>query len=323
MVNSEKKPKQVAVLAFEHISPFHLSVPCIAFCDAPKMIGLLDFELKVCSEEALAVTSSTGFQLVPQYNLATLANSDIVIIPSWPSPDVKPSEKLISAIQHARQQGALLVGLCLGAYVLAAAGVLDNMIVTTHWAYAEDLQQRYPRLHVKSDSLYHQQDNVVTSAGTAAAIDCCLQLVRQYSGSEASNSIARFMVTAPQRTGNQSQFIELPVPGKVTDLKLAELMDEILSDVTAPYTINVLASRLGMSRRTFTRHFRALTGQSVGQWILVQRLRLCQRLLEQTTHNIEQISQLSGFQSVVSLRHHFKQKFGVSPSEWRKTFQLN
>lgn len=323
MVKSVEKTKQVAVLAFEQISPFHLSVPCIAFCDAPQMIGLSDYNLKVCSEEALAVTCSTGFQLVPQYDLETLANSDIVIIPSWPSPDLKPSDKLISAVRHAKQQGAMLVGLCLGAYVLAAAGVLDNKIVTTHWAYAEDLQQRFPQLNVQSDTLYHQQDNVVTSAGTAAAIDCCLQLVREYSGLEASNRIARLMVTAPQRTGNQSQFIELPVLDKVTDLKLAELMDEILLDLTAPYTINVLASRLGMSRRTFTRHFRALTGQSVGQWILIQRLRLCQNLLEQTTQNIEQISQLSGFQSVVSLRHHFKQKFGVSPSEWRKTFQPN
>lgn len=323
MVKIAEKTKQVAVLAFEQISPFHLSVPCIAFCDAPKMIGLSDFNLKVCSEEAFAVTCSTGFQLVPQYDLETLANSDIVIIPSWPNPDLKPSDKLISAIQHARQKGALLVGLCLGAYVLAAAGVLDDKIVTTHWAYAEDLQQRFPKLNVQSDTLYHQQDNVVTSAGTAAAIDCCLQLIREYSGLEASNRIARLMVTAPQRTGNQSQFIELPVLDKVTDFKLAELMDEILLDLTAPYTINVLASRLGMSRRTFTRHFRALTGQSVGQWILVQRLRLCQTLLEQTTQNIEQISQLSGFQSVVSLRHHFKKKFGVSPSEWRKTFQIN
>lgn len=321
MQRTREKNIQVSVLAFEQISPFHLSVPCIIFCDAARMVGLSDFELRVCSEDASAVTCSSGFQLITKYNLETFADSDIVIIPSWPSPDQKPSDQLLSAIHRAKQHGALLVGLCLGAYVLAAAGVLDDKLVTTHWAYSEDLQQRYPKLNVQADRLYHQHDKVVTSAGTAAAIDCCLQLVRQHSGAEVSNRIARLMVTAPQRTGNQAQFIELPVPEKVRDQKMAELMDDILLDLSAPYSTDLLANRMAMSRRTFTRQFRALTGQSVGQWILDQRLRYCQSLLEQTTQSIEHVSQYSGFKSVVSLRHHFRQKFGVSPSEWRKTFQ--
>ena len=321
MPANRKKPKQVAVLAFEQISPFHLSVPCMVFGDAALAAGLSDFELKVCSETNTAITSSSGFQLVPQHGLDTLAKSDIVIIPSWPSPQQAPSQQLISAIHKAHKRGALLVGLCLGAYVLAAAGVLDGKLATTHWAYANDLQQRHSEINVQADVLYHQQDQTVTSAGTAAAIDCCLHLVRQLAGAEASNRIARLMVTAPHRTGNQAQFIELPVPEKVSDQKLAELMDEILNDLAAPYSTNMLADRMAMSRRTFTRHFRALTGQSVGQWILEQRLRHCQNLLEQSDQTIEQIAERSGFQSVVSLRHHFRQKFGVSPSEWRKTFR--
>lgn len=321
MHTSLTKQIQVAVLAFEQISAFHLSVPCMVFGDAAQGAGLTDFSLTVCSEERAAVASSSGFQLLPRHGLESLAKADVIIIPSWSSPQHQPSEALLAAIQEAHKNGALLVGLCLGAYVLAAAGILNNKTATTHWAYAEDLQQRYPQINVQADVLYHQQDSVMTSAGTAAAIDCCLQLIRQYAGTEASNRIARLMVTAPHRTGNQAQFIELPVPEKVSDTKLAEMMDEILADLAAPYSTDILAQRMAMSRRTFTRHFRALTGQSVGQWILEQRLRHCQNLLEQSDQNIEQIAERSGFQSVVSLRHHFRQKFGVSPSEWRKTFR--
>ena len=314
---------RVAILAFEHVSPFHLSVPCMVFSDAARSAGIDDYIVQVCSEGGAAVESASGFQIVPRFGLDTLAEADIVIFPSWSNPQIPPSDVLLAAIHRAHDNGAMMVGLCLGAYALAAAGLLDNKPATTHWAYIEDFQQRFPQVHIQPDVLYQQEGQIVTSAGTAAAIDCCLHIVRQTLGSEKTNRIARLMVTAPHRAGGQAQFIELPIPETVKDKKLAALLEDIRADIAAPYTLDLLAQRMLMSRRTFTRHFKALTGYTVGQWILDERLRYCQTLLEQSKQSkqsIEQISQRSGFNSVVSLRHHFRQRFGVSPSDWRKTF---
>ena len=310
----------VAVLAFDQLSSFHLAVPCMVFGDAARSAGIREFQLQVCSEDGRAIHSSSGFGIVPEYGLDALASADILIIPSWPHPAIQPSEALRAAMYSAKERGALIVGLCLGAYALAATGLLDNRQATTHWAYMEDFHQRFPMVQLQPDVLYQQDDNVVTSAGTAAAIDCCLYIARQYLGAEQTNRLARLMVTAPHRSGGQAQFIELPVPERVGDKKLALLMDDIRADLAAPYSIDLLAQRMAMSRRTFTRHFKALTGQSVGQWLLEQRLRYCQTLLEQGRESIEQISIHAGFNTVISMRQHFRQRFGVSPSEWRKTF---
>lgn len=311
---------KVAVLAFDNISAFHLSVPCMVFGEAALASGIDEYQLTVCSEDQAAVASASGFMIQPNAGLEAISQADIVIFPSWPDPKKVPSDALLQAIGQAHTDGALLVGLCLGAYVLAHAGLLDGKQATTHWAYAGDFQQRFPQVSLQADSLYLHQQEVVTSAGTAAALDCCLDIVRQNQGYEAANRLARLMVVAPHRSGGQAQFIELPVPERISDKKLAELLDEIRSDLAAPYSIDLLAGRMAMSRSTFTRHFQALTGRSVGQWLLEQRLYYCQQLLEKTKLNIEQVAERAGFNSVVTLRHHFRQQFKVSPSDWRKTF---
>lgn len=312
--------KTVAVLAFDQLSAFHLSVPCMVFGDAARSAGIADYQLNVCSEDGCAIHSSSGFSIHPEYSLDAMNSAEIVIIPSWPAVDKTPSKALLENMRQAHERGALLVGLCLGAYALAGAGLLDNKLATTHWAYMEDFQQRFPDVALQADVLYQQDGSVLTSAGTAAAIDCCLHIVRQDLGVEQANRLARLMVAAPHRSGGQAQFIELPVPETVGDQKMAMLMDEIRSNLAAPYTIDALAQRMAMSRRTFTRHFKALTGQAVGQWLLDQRLRYCQVLLEQGKESMEQIAVRSGFNTAISMRQHFRQRFGVPPSEWRKTF---
>lgn len=313
--------RAIAILAFEGISPFHLSVPCMVFNEAARAAGIDDFNVQVCSEDRATVASATGFDIQPQHGLEAMLQADIVIIPSWSSAAESPSPVLLQALKQAHQKGAQVVGLCIGAYVLAYAGLLDGKQATTHWAYVDDFRQRFPDVSLQPDVLYLQQGKLVTSAGTAAAIDCCLQLIRDSHGTELANRVARMMVVAPHRHGGQAQFIELPLAEKIRDQKLAELLEDVRAHLEASYDIDGLAQRMAMSRRTFTRHFQALTGQSVGQWLLHQRLRYCQQLLESSNLSIEQVAERCGFNSVVTLRHHFRQQFKVSPREWRKTFR--
>lgn len=309
----------VSVLVFDRISPFHLSVPCVVFGD--RHPGLPAFDFRVCAMEPGALRTTAGFAVVTEHDLKALADAEIVIVPSWRDPAERPPAALIEALRLAHGRGATVVGLCLGAYVLAEAGLLDGRRATTHWAYAEDFARRHPAVDLDPEVLYVEDGGVVTSAGTAAGLDCCLHLLRQRFGAECANSIARRLVVPPHRQGGQAQFIERPVAATVRDSRLSGLLDWLRANLDQPHTLDALAERATMSRRSFSRHFRLLTGSTFGEWLLGERLALCQRLLESTAQPVERIAALAGFGSPVSLRHHFRATFGVSPNAWRQAFR--
>jgi len=312
---------RLVVVAFDRISPFHLSVPCVVFGEAHQ--GEPEIQVRVCSAEGVQLQSSAGFGLQVEADLSPLATADIIVLPSWRDPAERPPQPLLDALNAADRRGALLVGLCLGAYVLAAAGLLQRRRATTHWAYADDFQARFPEVALAPQALYIADGNLLTSAGTAAGIDCCLHLLRQRCGSAVANRAARRLVVAPHRQGGQAQFIPQPLPQTRRDSQLAELLDWLHANLHQPHTLDSLAQRALMSRRTFTRHFRALTGTTLGNWLLHQRLALAQQLLESTGHDLEEIASQSGFGSAASLRHQFQRRCGLSPSAWRKGFQGN
>lgn len=318
-ITSQMPIPVVTVIAFDRISPFHLSVPCVVFGDAHP--GAPSFRLLVCATEAGVLRTTAGFSVNVQYGLEAIELADIVIVPSWRDSDERPPQALLDALNAAHRRGAQIVGLCLGAYVLAEAGLLEGRRATTHWAYASDFARRYPGVQVDADVLYIDDDNIMTSAGTAAGIDCCLHILRLRYGGEVANSVARRLVVPPHRQGGQAQFIEQPLPAAADDSRLAELIDWIRANLQLPHSLDSLAEKALMSRRTFTRHFRLLTGTTVGNWLLGERLVLTQRLLETTDQSIENISTLTGFGSPVSLRYHFRQTLGISPSAWRQTFK--
>jgi transcriptional regulator GlxA family with amidase domain len=309
----------VAVVAFDRISPFHLSVPCMIFGD--RHPGLPPINFKVCAAESGEITTTAGFSIAVQHGLQALRTANTIIVPSWRDPEERPPEALLKALVAAHRRGAEIVGLCLGAYVLAEAGLLNGKRATTHWAYAPDFARRYPSIHVDADVLYVEQDNVLTSAGTAAGIDCCLHMVRQRYGAESANRLARRLVVPPHRQGGQAQFIEQPVPTTAKESQLAGLLDWVRGNLNRPHTLDSLADRALMSRRTFTRRFRQLTGVTVNKWLQDERLALAQRLLETSKHSIDAIATLAGFGSPESLRLHFRQAFKITPLAWRNTFK--
>lgn len=310
---------RIAVVAFDRISPFHLSVPCVVFGD--RHPGAPHFELLVCASEPGPLNTTAGYSIKLSHGLEALASAEIVIVPSWRDPNETVPPALLGALLAAHQRGAQVVGLCLGAYVLAAAGLLNGRKATTHWAYAADFARRYPLIQVDADVLYVADENILTSAGTAAGIDCCLYMLRQRYGAEIANHVARRLVVPPHRQGGQAQFIEQPLPASASDERLAGLIDWVRANPALPHTLDTLAARTLMSRRSFTRHFRQLTGTTVGNWLLGERLALSQRLLEGSSQDIEQIAHLAGFASPVTLRHHFRKAFGISPSAWRESFK--
>jgi transcriptional regulator GlxA family with amidase domain len=313
--------KVVAVVAFDNISSFQLSVPCIVFAGLRTQDELKYFNLLTCTAEAKVLRSSDGFGIVTDNNLDGLESADIVVVPTWRDPAEVPPQPLLEALRTAHQRGATLVGLCLGTYVLAATGLLENRPATTHWMWTDDLAQCYPAIQVRPDVLYVDDGDIVTSAGVAAGIDCCLHIFRRYHGTEAATSVARRMVVPPHRQGGQSQYIEQPVRSNTSPDKFSQMLEWVHANLDQPHSIDSLASRFIMSRRTFTRRFHEITGTTVSKWLLHQRLIMAERLLETTAAPIELIAQQAGFGSEVSLRHHFCKTFKITPSRYRKEFR--
>jgi transcriptional regulator GlxA family with amidase domain len=244
------------------------------------------------------------------------------VVPSWRDPHEAPPAPLLAALRRAHARGALIVGLCVGAFVLAEAGLLDGRRATTHWRWAAHFAQHYPQVRLDPDVLYIDEGDVLTSAGTAAGIDCCLHVLRQRLGAEAANRMARTLVVPPHRQGNQAQYIEQPVLATSRDTPLTKALDWAARHLDAAHSLDSLSARAAMSRRSFTRHFRQHTGTTVGQWLLTQRLALAQRLLETTAQPIERIAERAGFGTALSMRQHFGAALHTTPSLYRREFRV-
>lgn len=310
----------VAIVAVDGFSPFHYSVPCILFGDT--VSGKKRFEVTICAEKPGLLTSRDGFALNATQDYSAIGQADIVVVPYWQHVLERPPQTLLDSLVQARDKGAQIVGLCLGSFVLGYAGILDGKRAATHWEFERQFQSLFPAVALDINALYVDDDNIITSAGTAAALDCCLYIIRQRFGSEVANQIARRMIVPPHREGGQAQFIAQPVPETTRDARINNLIDYLQRNISQPLNLDALAASVAMSRRTLTRHFMKATGMSVVSWIAAERLRRSQLLLESSNLPIEAVAEQVGYLSAVTWRQQFKARFGVSPAEWRKTFRL-
>lgn len=318
MPTSRPDPPRVAVLAYPGISPFHLSAPFLVlgqqFPDGPR------YHLEVFAERPGPIPTEAGFPVGVDAGLDLLDSADIVVIPSW-LPENTPSDALLSRLAAAHHRGARVVGLCLGGFVVAASGVADGREVVTHWAWTTELAQRHPQVTVRSDLLWSDHGDVLTSAGVAAALDCCLHLFRSDHGVELAGRVARRMVMAPYRNGNQAQFIEMPVPAETSVDPVERAMAWARQRLHESIDLDTWSRMINMSRRTFTRQFRARTGTSPALWLQQQRLDHARQLLESTDLTIDRVAVESGFVTDASLRHHFRESLGSSPRRYRSEFR--
>ncbi|HVF06003.1 MAG TPA: helix-turn-helix domain-containing protein [Frankiaceae bacterium] len=310
--------RNVAVAVCDGVSVFELGVVCEVFGIDRTDTGLPGYDFAVCAAEPPPLRSGSGFALTPDHGLDRVAEADLVAVPHWRSADERPPEPLLDALRAVVARGGRVMSVCSGAFVLAAAGLLDGRRATTHWRYAAALAERYPLVDVDPNVLYVDAGPVLTSAGTSAGIDLCLHLVREEHGPAVANAIARRMVVPPHRDGGQAQYVEAPVPLPRRD-DLSDVLTWAAEHLAEPLSVETLAARALMSPRTFARRFRAVTGTTPYAWLLHQRTLLAQRLLEEG-RSVEEVARSAGFGSAATLREHFAKARGISPSAYRRTF---
>ena len=315
--------RRIAVLVFDHVSIFEPAVPCEVWGVDRTSMGVPASEVRVCSSEDGPLRTDTGFSITPDHGLEALRWADTIIVPSPPKPfpaaPVPP--EVCAALQRAYRRGARIASLCSGAFVLAAAGLLDGRRATTHWMYCDLFASMFPEIELDPSVLYVGEGQIFTAAGTAAGIDLCLHLVRLDHGAEVANTVARRMVIPPHRDGGQAQFTLAPVPPESSDDDLRAALAWAASHLDHDLSVESLSRRAAMSPRTFARRFKAATGTTPLQWVLHQRVGRAQHLLEVTDVTIEDIAQRCGFGTSATLRQHFHRVVGTSPAAYRHAFR--
>lgn len=312
----------VVVLAYDGLCTFEFSIAVEVFGLLRPEMGDNWYRFKVAAAENGPIRATGGIGIIVDGELSLLEEAGTIIIPGWRDIDAEIPDALCTALINAHRRGARILSICSGAFVLAAAGLLQGLRVTTHWRYTAALAARYPTTDVISDVLYIDNGTILTSAGSAAGIDLCLHLVRRDFGAAIANQVARRLVIQPHRQGSQAQFIEQAVPTQYESERFAPLFDYLYRHLSQPHSMDSLASYVGMSKRTFLRRFEAATGTTPSRWLLQARLQQCCDLLENSQLTVDVIAEKTGFASAAILRHHFRKQLHTAPSAYRQAFML-
>jgi transcriptional regulator GlxA family with amidase domain len=311
----------VAAVATQGVLTFDLAVPCEVFGWDRSYLGVPWYEFKVCAAEAPPLRTCTGFTIDTPYGLDDIAGADTIVVPGWSGIEHEPSPELLEVLREAYARGARIASICIGAFVLGWAGLLDGRPCTTHWAFADDFARSFPRARLDAKVLYVDDGQVLTSAGTAAGMDLCLHIVRSDHGAEVANGVARRVVMPPHRDGGQAQYIQQPVLPQQRDDSVREAMTFALQRLDEPLSVEQLARHVACSARTFARRFKAEVGVTPGEWLLQQRLLRAQRLLETSDLGIDRVAHAAGFGTAAALRYHFSDRLHTTPHSYRRTFR--
>jgi transcriptional regulator GlxA family with amidase domain len=309
----------VAILALDQVVPFDMAAPMQVFDWTRLPDGRPPYRIRLCAASP-EVRADGGFSLRVERGLETLADADTIVVPGC-SPAAGPTPApVLEALRQAAAAGTRIASVCVGAFVLAEAGLLDGLRATTHWVAAQELARRFPDVRVEPDVLYVDNGQILTSAGAAAGLDMCLHMIRRDFGSAVAAHSARMSVMPLEREGGQAQFIVHDHPPVPRGSTLEPVLEWIEDNLAREITLGALASRSGMSERTFSRRFREQTGTTPLQWLLRARVRRAQYLLENSDHTIERIAQQAGFGSPTAFRERFRRVVGTSPQGYRSAF---
>jgi AraC family transcriptional activator FtrA len=312
----------MVALCLEGVVAFDLAVPAQAFSLAAGKRGEPHYEFLTCSPDGAALSSTTGFGVVPQGDLFLLREADTVVVPAYLDLFAPPPQAAIEALRQASERGSRVISICTGSFALAHAGLLEGRRATTHWAFAGELAQRFPEIAVDPAALYVDEGDVMTSAGLSAGIDLCLHVIREDCGVAVGERVARHMVAAPHRDGGQAQFIEHPRGAGDNDAgSLEGTRRWAVGRLAEPLDVAAMADHAGVSPRTFARRFRAETGTTPLQWLLSRRVHEAQRLLEETDLPIDAVAWRAGFGTAASLRDHFRRLTATTPTAYRRSFK--
>ncbi|WP_149261896.1 helix-turn-helix domain-containing protein [Actinomadura sp. K4S16] len=307
----------LAVAVTEGVPIFELAIPCEVFGYERPGLAPSWYDFRLCAAPGTRTTA--GFAAQAEYGLDTLAEADTVVVPACASVIDQQPPDLVDAVRAAHRNGARIVSLCTGAFVLAAAGLLDGRPATTHWMHAGELAARHPKVMVDASVLYIDDGDVLTSAGTAAGLDLCLHVVRNDHGAAVASALAKRLVMPAHRPGGQAQFIDAAVPLADAD-EMGPLLDWARERLHEPLTVAALARRANVTTRTLIRRFHAATGTTPMAWLRGIRIDHARELLETTSLPVDQIAERSGLGSPANLRHHFTRAVGVPPTAYRRAF---
>nr|WP_245899929.1 helix-turn-helix domain-containing protein [Nonomuraea indica] len=311
----------IAVAVTDAVPTFELAVPCEVFGVDRSDIVAPWYELRLCAAEPGPLRTPAGMRVDTTHGLEDLAEADTVIVPAIDRDiQLNPPPLLIKALRSAHDHGRRIVSLCTGAYVLATAGLLDGRKATTHWMNAGDFAHRFPAVQVQPDVLYTDDGDILTSAGTAAAIDLCLHLVRLDHGAAVANEIARRMVVPPPREAAEPQVAQLLVRPEIRS-ELTPVLQWARANLDRSLTVSDFARAARMSERTLARRFREVLDITPKKWLMQQRVRLAQELLETSDESIDKIAKRTGFGAAANFRHHFSRITGQSPQTYRHIFR--
>ena len=316
------EPHTIAVAVTDGVPLFEFAVPHEVFGIDRSDIVDPWYRLKMCAAEPGPLHTAAGLQVHALHSLDEIRTAETILVPALArSTQIEPPAALVELVREAHAEGRRVVALCTGAYVLAAAGILDGRRATTHWMNTVDFAHRFPLVRLDPNVLYVDEGDVFTSAGTAAGIDLCLHLVRRDHGSAVANEVARRMVVPPHRDGGQSQYVRPPaVPGQ-DDEHLSRVLDWALHRLHEPLTVAQLAAEAHLTPRTFARRFRERLGTTPLQWLVEQRIRRAQELLETTDESIDRVAERAGFGTAANLRQHFQRVTSVPPQTYRHVFR--
>ncbi len=311
----------VVTIVYDGLCTFEFGVAWEVFGLARPEMGGHWYRFRTAATEEGPLYAAGGLAVTPDGAADLVLEADLIIIPGWRGLDHPVPPALQETLRQAAARGARIATLCSGAFVLAAAGLLDGRRATTHWRYADDLRRRHPAIDVAPDVLYVDNGRILTAAGSAAGIDLCLHIVRQDFGVEAANSVARRLVVPPHRDGGQAQFIPRPVPRRGEGERLGALLDWIEQNLGGDLAVATLAKRAGMSARTFQRRFEDTTGRAPGDYIIGARIARAQAIMEARPGlPLDEAAVLAGFGSAETMRHHFRKRTKTSPQAWRRRF---
>lgn len=310
---------RIAALVDEGSNPFELACMTEVFgIHRPEVGGVL-YDFRLCARQQQVRMRQEFFTMTDITDLSALDVADTVIVPNRPDTATPYHPDLLTAIVRAHTRGTRLIGMCSGAFTLAEAGVLAGRRATVHWQWADEFRHRFPDVSLDEAVLFVDDGDILTSAGSAAALDLALHTVGRDHGAEIATAVARRLVFGAHRQGGQRQFIDRPVP-RDTGPSLAATLEWAEQHAAGPITVLEIARHAAMSTSTLHRRFRAELGCTPLDWLTSVRLENARRLLETTHLSIDQIAQASGMGTAANLRGRLAAKTGLTPTSYRRQY---
>ncbi|SMQ17645.1 transcriptional regulator, AraC family with amidase-like domain [Streptomyces sp. Ag82_O1-12] len=314
-------PHRVAVIIDEGTNPFEVGVATELFGLPRPELGLPGplYEVTLCAPTPEIRMNHGFFTLTGVRGLDTVDRADTLVVPGRPDNVVPRGPDVLDAIRRAHARGTRVVSFCTGTFALAEAGLLDGRRASTHWRWADSFRRLHPKVLLEPDVLFVDEGDILTAAGSAAALDLGLYIWRRDHGAEIANHVSRRLVFAAHRDGGQRQFVERPVP-EVRDESLAPLLAWAQERLGEPLTVSELAARARVSPATLHRRFRGQLGTTPLAWLTGERVALACRLIERGEERLDVVAARSGLGTAANLRTRLRRATGLSPSAYRRRF---